>query len=337
MTKKWANFICYGLPIPVVIISMAIGNSEQLNIFEYLNLLYQYISESRLSTANLDRFELYNTIMFNIRLPRVILTFLTGAALATSGTVLQGVYRNPLVDSYVLGISSGAAFGAAIAITFGLGTVNIAAFLGGALAVILTYLVVAFIRQISITTVVLTGMVISGIFTALLTVVQYISNPYKLQVIVQWLMGSLHSTSWIEVQQSYIPIISTLLIVYLFRWRLNILSLGEDAGKSVGVNPIWDRLIMVTCATIMTATTVASVGLISFYGLFLPHIVRMMLGADNRQTIPGSILLGGTLLLIIDNFSKALFTFELPVGIFTMLIGGTFFIYLLGKNSLNWK
>lgn len=337
MTKKWANFICYVLPIPIVVLSMAIGNSEQLNIFEYIHLLYHYLLSNNLNTTDIERFELYTTIMLNIRLPRVILTFLTGAALATSGTVLQSIYRNPLVDSYVLGISSGAAFGAALAITFGLGFVSTAAFLGGALAVLLTYLVVASIRQISITTVVLAGMVISGIFTALLTVVQYISNPYKLQVIVQWLMGSLHSTSWVEVKQSYIPIICTLLVVYLFRWRLNILSLGDDAGKSVGINPIWDRLILVACATIMTATTVAAVGLISFYGLFLPHIVRMLLGADNRKTVPGSIFLGGSLLLIIDDFSRVLFVFELPVGIFTMLIGGTFFIYLLGKNSLNWK
>lgn len=337
MNKKLVSFICYWLPIPVLIISLAIGSSEQLNIIEYLRLLYQHLFSDGLLPEDLERFELYGNIMLNIRLPRVILTFLTGAALATSGTVLQGVYRNPLVDSYVLGISSGAAFGAAISITFGIGSINIAAFIGGALAVLLTYLVVVSIRQVSIMTVVLAGMVISGMFTALLTVVQYVSNPYKLQVIVQWLMGSLHSTSWVEVQRSYIPIIVTLLIVYILRWRLNILSLGEDAGRSVGINPVWDRLIMVTCATIMTATTVASAGLISFYGLFLPHIIRMMVGADNRKTIPGGILLGGTLLLIIDDFSRVLFTFELPVGIFTMLIGGTFFIYLMGKNNLNWK
>ncbi|UYW02305.1 iron ABC transporter permease [Flavobacterium agricola] len=337
MNKTLAYIICYVLPIPVLLISLGIGSSEQLNFFEYLQMAYQNYFGAGLDESQFVRFELYSNIVFNIRLPRIILTFLTGAALATSGTVLQGVYRNPLVDSYVLGISAGAAFGAALAINYGLGSVNVAAFVGGALAVLITYLVVVSIRQVSIMTIVLSGMVISGMFTALLTVVQYISNPFKLQIIVQWLMGSLHATSWVEVQRSYIPILITLLIVYILRWRLNVLSLGDDAGKSVGVNPVWDRLILVSCATIMTATTVASAGLISFYGLFLPHIVRMMLGADNRKTIPGSILLGGTLLLIIDNFSRALFTFELPVGIFTMLIGGSFFIYLMGKNNLNWK
>jgi len=337
MSKTVAYIICYALPVPVFLISLGIGSSEQLHIFEYIQLLYQSWFGNGLSPTDSERFNLYGNIMYNIRLPRVILTFLTGAALATSGTVLQAVYRNPLVDSYVLGISSGAAFGAALAINYNLGSVNVAAFIGGALAVAITYLVVVSIRQISIMTIVLSGMVISGMFTALLTVVQYISNPFKLQIIVQWLMGSLHATSWTEVQRAYIPILVTLLIVYILRWRLNILSLGQDAGQSVGVNPVWDRLIMVSCATIMTATTVASAGLISFFGLFLPHIVRMLLGADNRKTIPGSILLGGTLLLIIDDFSRALFTFELPVGIFTMLIGGSFFIYLMGKNNLNWK
>ncbi|MDY3541645.1 iron chelate uptake ABC transporter family permease subunit [Riemerella anatipestifer] len=154
---------------------------------------------------------------------------------------------------------------------------------------------------------------------------------------VQWTMGNLHAATWAEVQQSYIPIIIGIVGIYLFRWRLNLLALGDVAAKSVGVNPLFDKLFLITMVTLMTATSVAVAGIISMYGLFLPHIVRMILGADNKEVVKGSIFFGGAFLLIIDNISRSLFEFELPIGIFTMIIGGLFFIYLMKKNKLNWS
>ena len=283
------------------------------------------------------RYQMISNILINVRMPRILLTFLVGAALSTSGAVLQGIFRNPLVDSYILGISSGAAFGASLAILYSLDLVNTSAFIAGSLAVILTYLIAGSNKQMSTISIVLSGMIISGVFMALLTVVQYISNPYKLQAIVQWTMGNLHAASWIELKRAFLPILISIIIVYLYRWRINLLALGDDAAKSVGVNPSFDKLILIVCATLMTTTTVAVAGIISFYGLFLPHIVRMLLGSDNSKSIPGNIFLGGSFLLLIDNLSRALFVFEVPIGIFTTILGGAFFVFLMRKNKLNWN
>src|SRR5690606_29385852 len=164
-------------------------------------------------------------------------------------------------DSYVLGISSGAAFGAALAITYALLPLNVAALVGGTVAVVLTYSVAVSSRQVSIVAIVLSGMVISGIFTALMAIVQYTSNPYKLQALVQWTMGYLHTASWQEVRQSWLPLVLSLAVVFVFRWRIILVSLGDDADKAVGVHPAVDKLILVGCATLMTAMTVASAGI----------------------------------------------------------------------------
>ncbi|TWP31406.1 iron ABC transporter permease [Apibacter muscae] len=337
MNNKLAKILCYGLPIPVLIVSLFIGSSDQVNAIQFFKSLINQLQGQTLVGRDQGSYELTKNILVNVRLPRILLTFMVGAALSVSGSVLQALFRNPLVDSYILGISSGAAFGASLAIVYTLSFINIYAFVGGILAVILTYFIATVNKQTSTVTIVLSGMIISGVFIALLTLVQYISDPYKLQAIIQWTMGNLHSASWIEVKQSFIPIILTILICYRYRWRLNLLSLGDDAARAVGVNPVPDKFILITCATLMTTTTVAVAGVISFYGLFLPHIVRMLLGADNSKSIAGNILLGGTFLLIIDDLSRTLFVFEIPIGVFTTILGGGFFVYLLKKNKLNWN
>lgn len=321
----------------MLVISLFIGSSAQVNVFDYLPLLYKKLADSVMTTSDITQYEMISNILFNVRMPRILLTFLVGAALSTSGGVLQGIFRNPLVDSYILGISSGAAFGASLAIVYSLSFVNVYAFVGGSIAVILTYMIAGSHKQISTVFIILSGMIVSGVFMALLTMVQYISNPYKLQAIVQWAMGNLHAASWIELKQAFIPILICLAVVYLYRWRINLLALGDDAAKSVGVNPSFDKLILIVCATLMTTTTVAVAGIISFYGLFLPHIVRMLLGSDNSKSIPGNIFLGGSFLLLIDNLSRALFVFEVPIGIFTTILGGAFFVFLMRKNKLNWN
>lgn len=321
----------------MLVISLFVGSSAQVSIIEYLPLLFKKITDSGLNTDELANYKMMSNILINVRMPRILLTFLVGAALSTSGGVLQGIFRNPLVDSYILGISSGAAFGASLAILYSFGFVNIFAFVSGSLAVILTYLVAGSNKQMSTVSIVLSGMIISGVFMALLTAVQYISNPYKLQAIVQWTMGNLHAASWVELKQGFLPIVITIAVVFVYRWRINLLSLGDEAAKAVGVNPTFDKLILIVCATLMTTTTVAVAGVISFYGLFLPHIVRMLLGSDNSKSIPGNIFLGGSFLLLIDTLSRTLFLFEVPIGIFTTILGGAFFVFLMRKNKLNWN
>lgn len=337
MNTKLTKIICYGLPLPVLVLSLFIGSSDQVNIVSFVESLIKVLLGNGLSIENKSHFDLATDILLNVRLPRILLTFMVGAALSVSGSVLQALFRNPLVDSYILGISSGAAFGASLAIVYSLSFINLYAFVGGVIAVVITYLIAGSNRQLSTITIVLSGMIVSGVFIALLTIVQYISNPYKLQAIIQWTMGNLHSASWVEVKQSFLPIIITISCCYIYRWRLNLLSLGDDATRAVGVNPIPDKIILIICATLMTTTTVAVAGVISFYGLFLPHIVRMLLGANNSKSIVGNILLGGTFLLIIDNLSRTLFVFEVPIGVFTTILGGGFFVFLLKKNKLNWN
>lgn len=337
MKQRLAYIICYALPLPVILLSLFIGSTGQADFSTTANLFGKKFLFQSITPEETSSWDFIMNIILNIRLPRVLLTFLTGAALSVSGSVLQGIFRNPLVDSYVLGISSGAAFGAALAITYAFMPVNMAAFLGGTLAVFMAYSIANGKSGSSIISIVLSGMVISGIFTAGLAIIQYISNPYKLQAIVQWTMGNLHAVSWTDLNQTWIPIGIGLVIMFLYRWRVNVLSLGDEAVRATGANPTYDKWVLIGCSTLLTATTVAAVGIISFYGLFLPHIVRMLLGADNRKGIPASIFLGGSSLLLIDNLSRSLFVFEIPVGIFTMLLGGPFFIYLMRKNKLNWN
>lgn len=334
MRKVLIALIIYGLPVPLLLYSLTVGPSQGLYLSDYWEwgkaVLAGTISEDA------PRLHLINNIIENIRLPRVILTFIIGAGLAASGGVLQGIFRNPLVDSYVLGISSGSAFGAALAIAFPLIHINISAFAWGVVSVLLTYSFAFSNKQTSIVAVVLSGMIVSGIFTAALTVVQYISDPYKLQAIVQWTMGNLHHASWDKINKAAGPVALGVLGMYLMRWRLNLLALGDQEAKAVGVNPKKDKIILVALATLTTATSVAAAGIISMYGLFLPHLTRMLVGPDNRKAMPANIFFGGSFLLIIDNFSRSLMQFEIPIGIFTMLFGAPFFIFLMKRNKINW-
>ncbi len=336
MNKTLVFILFYLLPLPVVVLSLFVGSSEQAALSEYIPIVLKKLSGAPLHQAELQYWQTANNILWNIRLPRVLLTFIIGAALGVSGTVLQGILKNPLVDSYILGISSASAFGASLSLAFGFLTTNVTAFAFAVLSVFFTFLISNNKGVHSIVSVVLSGMIVSGIFTALLSAIQYIVNPFKLSAIVQWTLGNLHAASWKELNTALLPIGIAMLVVFALRERMNLLALGDDAAKAVGVNPLVDKVLLIIAVTVMTAASVSAVGIISMYGLFLPHIVRMVAGANHNITIPGSILFGGTFLLIIDDVSRTLFEFEVPIGIFTMILGGVFFIYLMKKNKLNW-
>ncbi|GGK69537.1 FecCD family ABC transporter permease [Rufibacter glacialis] len=333
MRKALIAFVIYGLPIPLLLYSLTVGPSQEVGLADFWDWGKAVWSGTQESNTRLN---MINNIIENIRLPRVLLTFIIGAGLASSGGALQGIFRNPLVDPYVLGISSGSAFGAALAIAFPLININISAFVLGVVSVILTYSFAFSDKKASLVAVILSGMIVSGIFTALLTIVQYISDPYKLQAIVQWTMGNLHHASWDKINSAALPIAVGVGGMYLLRWRLNLLALGDQEARAVGVNPNRDKIILVVLATLTTSSSVAAAGIISLYGLFVPHLTRMMVGPDNRKAMPANILFGGSFLVIIDNFSRSLMEFEIPIGIFTMLLGAPFFIFLMKKNKINW-
>lgn len=338
MAKNIKKICLIILPIILIVFSVQLGSTGILGFSEFWGYVYSSIQEifNPNSIGN-EVDKSIQTILWQVRLPRVILTFLVGAALAVSGGVLQAIFRNPIVDPFSLGISSGAAFGAALAMVLGFFSINLSAFTFGVLAVAITYMVSTFGFKSSVVTIVLAGMIISGVFSALLTLLQYISDPYKLQAIIQWTMGNLHTASWQKVESSLYPILIGMVGIYILRWKLNLLSLGDEEALAVGVNPKNTKLILIGLATLITAASVASVGMISLFGLIIPHITRMIFGPNNSIGVVANISIGGSLLLVIDNFSRTIMPFEIPIGVFTMIIGSPIFIYLMRKNAINWN
>ncbi|WP_410681149.1 FecCD family ABC transporter permease [Chryseobacterium sp. MEBOG06] len=330
--KKGALLIL--LPIILLCISLIIGSSQNIGFGE---LFHHIALELGISKDDLVLQGSLPTILWQVRLPRIILTFLVGASLASSGGVLQAVFRNPIVDPFTLGISSGSAFGAALAMLFPVMAVNTSAFIFGVIAVAITYLVSYAGAKTSIVSMVLAGMIVSGVFTALLTVLQYLSDPYKLQAIIQWTMGNLHTASWQKVHTAIFPVLIGLFIIIILRWKLNLLALGDQEAMAVGVNPTVLKLILMAAATMITASSVAAVGVISLFGLIVPHISRMIFGPNNSITVWANISIGGTFLLLIDDFSRTAMPFEIPIGVFTMIIGAPVFIYLMRRNAINWN
>ncbi|MCT7905015.1 Probable ABC transporter permease protein HI_1471 [Candidatus Ornithobacterium hominis] len=318
-------------PFILIVFSLQLGNTGFLNFTEFWQHLSHVITGNNLPQNSMQ------TILWQVRLPRLLLTFMVGASLAVSGGVLQAIFRNPIVDPFSLGISSGAAFGAALSMILGLFSVNFFAFIFGVIAVAITYAVSAFGAKTSVVTIVLTGMIISGVFSAMLTLLQYISDPYKLQAIIQWTMGNLHTASWEKVQTSITPILAGLLGIYIFRWKMNLLALGDEEALAVGVKPNNTKIILIGLSTLITAASVAAVGMISLFGLIVPHITRMIFGPNNTIGVFANISLGGSLLLMIDNFSRIVMPFEIPIGVFTMILGAPLFIYLMRKNAINWN
>lgn len=331
MNKRILKILLYSLPIPVILASLLIGPSQAASPSDIFRSVFNFISGNQETT---DNYILLKSVVFDVRLPRVLLTFITGGALAISGCSMQAIFRNPLTDPYILGLSSGAAFGAALALAFVFIPVQLSAFIFGLLAVVLSYFMARKNKNVSIVSLILSGIIVSGIFTALLTVVQYFSDPFKLQSIVHWTMGNLHNANWSKLQSSIIPIAIGVSVLIIYRWRMNVLAMGDDEARTAGINPDKDKLIILLAATLASSSAVAVAGIIGLYGLIIPHMVRMMIGPDNRQSIPLNFLFGGTFLLVIDDFSRTISGFEIPIGVFTMLLGAPFFIYLMKKTNI---
>lgn len=273
-------------------------------------------------------------IVFEVRLPRVLLSFLVGAALAVSGAVLQGVFRNPLVSPQVLGVSSGASVGGVLAIILGLGNTWLvgSAFVFGLIALAG---VVAFGRistSAPLLMLVLGGVVISALFQAFVSLMTYVADPYtQLPSVTFWLLGSLATANWTKVVTVLIPVLIGGAVIFALRWRLNVLSLGDEDAGALGISPRRTRNILLLAVALLTAGAVAVSGVIGWVGLLIPHIVRIVVGNDHRILLPGSFLLGGAYLTVVDTLSRSIASVEIPLGILTAIIGAPFFIILLTK------
>lgn len=281
----------------------------------------------------------YKAVM-NLRFPRAIQGVLVGASLAVSGACFQSLFRNPLVSSGMLGVSNGAGFGAALSILLfnSMIMTSVFSFAFGILAVILAYLVGKVSGGTPTITLVLGGTIIQSIFSALLSLLKYIADPYsELPAITFWLMGRLGSTTTVELAFSAIPMLIGLVGMVLFRWRLNVLSMGDREAKTLGLNVGLNKGIVIGFATLATAGAVCVSGVIGWIGLVVPHMCRMVIGSDNKWLIPASISMGACFMLFVDTICRTLTGAEIPLGIVTAIVGGPFFIYLLKKTKgSNW-
>ena len=276
------------------------------------------------------------TIIFNLRLPRIIIAAFLGAGLSLSGLVYQGIFQNPMVSPDLLGSTSGAGFGAALAILLGLSylEITLVSFLFGILAVSFVLLISSRVRGNPTLTLVLSGMMVSSVFSALISFIKLIADPEEaLPQITYFLMGSLSSVRKEDILPVVILIVIAIVPIVILRWSLNIMTQGEEEAKALGVNTKAVRLASIISATIVTATATSLCGMISYVGLVIPHLVRMITGCDYRKTVPASILLGSSFLLLVDTISRSIATVELPIGILTSLIGAPFFLYLIIREA----
>ncbi len=274
-------------------------------------------------------------IVLLVRLPRVLLAALSGAALAVGGAALQGVFRNPLVSPQVLGISQGAAFGGALAILFGYsGFVLLGmAFILGLSALVLVGLLARINGRTEVITVILAGMIVGALFAALVSVVQFVADPNtSLPAIVYWLMGSFSTATWPRLWLAVPGMGLGLIAVWLLRYRLNLLALEEQEARSLGVNPDRERWYVFIAISLMTGTSVAVAGIIGWIGLVVPHAARILVGEDHRALIPASALLGAAYLTLIDTMARTLTAAEIPLGVLTALVGAPVFGYLLRRH-----
>ena len=276
------------------------------------------------------------TIIFNLRLPRIIIATFLGAGLSLSGLVYQGIFQNPMVSPDLLGSTSGAGFGAALAILLGLSylEITLVSFLFGILAVSFVLLISSRVRGNPTLTLVLSGMMVSSVFSALISFIKLIADPEEaLPQITYFLMGSLSSVRKEDILPVFILIVIAIVPIVILRWSLNIMTQGEEEAKALGINTKAVRLASIISATIVTATATSLCGMISYVGLVIPHLVRMITGCDYRKTVPASILLGSSFLLLVDTISRSIATVELPIGILTSLIGAPFFLYLIVREA----
>ena len=275
-------------------------------------------------------------IIMDIRLPRVVLAGLVGLILSGSGVTLQGLFRNPLVDPFILGVSAGAALGCALSIGFfPHAPIQVMAFVFGIAAVVLAYTMARTQGEISRLPLVLSGVIVSAFFTALVSIVKFVVDPHQLQSIVYWLMGSFSLAGWPGVKIAFLGVVA-LLPVYFMRWRINVLSMGEEEAKSLGINVKRDRMVLLVSASLSVSIAVSVSGIIGWVGLIVPHLVRMATGPDHKTLVPLSMATGAAFMILADTVARGLTAFDVPVGIVTAILGAPFFIYLMkrgGKDS----
>jgi iron complex transport system permease protein len=318
------------LLITAMIISFRLGRYP-INTHELLSILFNRI-------IPIEQFwtDTMESITFNVRLPRILLACLVGCSLSAAGASYQGVFQNPMAAPDILGASSGAAFGAALAILLSLGSrmITVLAFFFSLVTVALVWIISKHTRGSKVLGLILAGIMVSSIFSAGTSFIKLVADPYdQLPAITYWLMGSLAGTLMNDVWLALIPIAIGLIPLYFLRWRINVLSLGDDEARTIGVNAKRLRLVVIIASTLVTAASVAVSGVIGWVGLVIPHLCRRLVGNNYRYLMPAAMIAGALFLLIVDNVSRNLWATEIPIGILTAFIGAPFFIYLITRKE----
>ena len=297
---------------------------------------YTIALQDVIKVLTLQEVDLVNaeTVIFNIRIPRILVSLIVGSGLATAGASFQALFSNPLATPDTLGCANGASFGAALGILLGLNAlgIQISALIFGILAVVLVFVFTRYRHANQIMMIILGGMVVSSLFSALVSLIKYVADPNDvLPVITFWLMGSFSNSTVRSLYTGVPMIILGMMILYLMRYRMNALSLKEEEAASLGINVRKNRMIVIIASSLITASVVSMCGVVGWVGLLIPHISRMLFGNNHTKVIPGCIVFGALFMLVIDTIARCMYQAEIPVSILTAIIGAPVFLLLLRK------
>ncbi|MGP1442190.1 MAG: FecCD family ABC transporter permease [Anaerovoracaceae bacterium] len=327
---QWMIFIL--LPIVFILVSLCVG-AYKVSIPDVFKILTSIITSK---TDGLE--DMAISIVIDTRLPRILGAAMAGAGLSVSGAVFQSLFGNPLADPYTLGVSNGAGFGAAIAIVLSLSTVGvqITAMIFGMGAVGLTFLLSAKDVRSTIT-IILSGMLVSALFSSLISLIKFTADPFeKLPQIIYWLMGTLVGVNYKGLLSILPAYLLSMLVLFLYRWRINVLSMGSTQAKSFGIDTRNDRMAVIFASTLLTSLVVSISGIIGWVGIVIPHLARMIVGPDFRRLMPACVSLGICYLILIDDLCRTLTSLEIPIGVITGIIGIPIFVYFIYTKKVNW-
>jgi iron complex transport system permease protein len=290
--------------------------------------------------ANPDSAGLESIVLLQVRLPRVLAAILIGGGLSVSGAAFQGLFRNPMASPDILGAYAGAGFGASIGILLGFSIVGIQTLglVGGLAAMMLVWTLGSAATRLGgdpTLTLILVGIIVREAGMALIRLTEYVADPHgKLAAITFWLVGGLSAVTPHDLQFAAVPILVGVVPMLLLRWRLNVLSFGEEEAKALGVNPWRIRIVIIVCSALISAAVVSIAGMIMWVGLVIPHFARMVVGANHKALLPASFLIGSCYLLLVDDCARGLFALEVPLGILTSIVGVPFFLYLVYRTRM---
>lgn len=320
--------------VAIFFISFALGHYA-ISPFELVQTVwYHFVDPSAIADSK------FETIIFNIRLPRILTVLLVGAALATAGASYQGMFKNPLVSPDLLGASAGASFGACLALLLNMPNimVQVFAFAGGMVAVGMAVWLNRVVKYDPILGLVLGGILVSTLFQSGMSLIKFMADgDDKLPAITFWLMGSFASIDQKDFLLILIPMFIGFALLISQRWKLNVLSFGDEEARSMGVNTARTRFLVIFAATLLTSVCVAVSGIVGWIGLVIPHLARAVVGPNYRVLLPASLALGAGYLLIVDNVARLLCSVEIPIGILTAILGVPFFVVIFKHNMRGWN